>query len=116
MGQYWQWTCPESGETVSTHEFGSGLKYLEQWFSGPLYTAIMVLMTDTTSLGHGGGDFHIENAPEPLKVLIKPILGRWAGKRVVFAGDYTENDEHKQIDENGEERFTDISEKVATAV
>ena len=77
-------------ESLSTHAFGCGLKYLEQWFSGPLYTAIMVLLTDLSSLGHGSGDFDLDKAPTFLKQFITPMIGRWAGDRVIFSGDYTE--------------------------
>ena len=117
MGQYWNFLNLDDGECLSTHDFGRGLKYLEQWFSGALHTALMVLCTDTSSLGHGGGDFHISDAPPELVQLIEPVLGRWAGKRIVFAGDYTEVEEHKNDeDEDGTLNFTDITSQTAIAV
>lgn len=119
MGQYWNFKQLDDQETFNTFPFGAGLKYLEQWFKGGLYTAMMILCTDTSSLGHGGGDFQIEKAPEELAALIRPVLGKWAGKRVVFAGDYTEVDDHKdhiEVDGEQKERFTDITSDAAVAV
>ena len=103
-------------QSLSTHKFGNGLKYLEQWFSGPLYTALMVLLTDISSLGDGGGDFRLDKAPSQLKKFIEPIIGSWAGDRVVFSGDYTKVEEHEETDQEGNELFEDISEKTALAI
>jgi len=79
-----------------------------------------VLCTDTSSLGSGGGDFKIDDAPEELATLIRPMLGRWAGKRIVFAGDYTEVDEYQEYREIDNEEtvevFTDISSDLCIAV
>lgn len=86
-------------EVLGTHVFGSGLKYLEQWFTGALYTALMVLLTDTSSLGDGGGDFRLSKAPEKLKKMyIEPVIGLWAGNRIVFSGDYTRIKEYEESD------------------
>lgn len=76
----------------------------------------MILCTDVSSLGDGGGDFQLTRAPAELASLIEPVIGRWAGKRIAFAGDYTHNDAHKQQDEEGEETFTDITSMTAIAV
>lgn len=116
MGQYWTMKNVDTRQVVSTHKLGAGLKYLEQWFSGSLYTALMLLLTDVSSLGYGGGDFCLEDAPEELKKFIDPVIGSWAGNRIVFSGDYTEIEEHKETDANGNELFTDISSEVALAV
>ena len=117
MGQYWTFLNLDDKESLSTHEFGSGLKYVEQWFSGSLYTALMLLCTDKSSLGLGGGDFRLDEAPSELAALIEVVMGRWAGKRIVFAGDYTEVEEHKDDeDEEGDMKFTDITSETAIAV
>lgn len=116
MGQYWTIKNVTKRESLGTHSFGSGLKYLEQWFNGALYTAMMVLLTDLSSLGHGGGDFVMEEAPEELRKFIEPVIGSWAGDSIVFSGDYTEIEEYKDSDEDGEEAFTDISQETALAV
>ena len=116
MGQYWTMKNLDKREVLSTHAFGSGLKYLEQWFAGALYTALMVLLTDISSLGNGGGDFRLSDAPDELKKFIEPVIGSWAGNRIVFSGDYTEIKEYEESDADGNETFTDISDKTALAV
>ena len=73
----------------------------------------MVLMTDTSSLGTGSGDFRMEDVPTEFKVLIDPVIGSWSGNRVVLSGDYTKIKEHKQTDDDGNLRYEDISEQVA---
>lgn len=116
MGQYWTMKNLDKRQCVNTHVFGSGLKYLEQWFSGSLYTALTVLLTDMSSLGSGGGDFHLNDVPCVLKEYINPIIGSWAGDRIVFSGDYTEIAEYKEYDAQGDEVFDDISNRTALAI
>lgn len=117
MGQYWQVINLDKKQTIGTHEFGTGLKFTEQFFaSGFLYQALMVLVTDTSSLGTGGGDFLIEDVPSELKVFIDPVIGCWSGDRVVLSGDYTKIKEHQQTDDDGNLLYEDISEQVALAV
>ena len=103
-------------QILYTHSFGSGLKYMEQWLSGSLYSAMMILLTDTTSLGCGGGDFHLDCVPLELAKFIVPVIGSWAGDRVVFSGDYTEKKEYEETDKNGEEVFFDVSTQTALAL
>ena len=116
MGQYWTMKNLDKNEMLSTHAFGRGLKYMEQWFSGTLFSALMVLLTDFSSLGHGGGDFRLSDAPQELKVFILPMMGSWAGDRIVFSGDYTETEEYVETDDDGEDVFTDISDRTALAI
>jgi hypothetical protein len=116
MGQYWQWLNLDKMETVGTHELGVGLKYMEQWFSGSMYSALMLLMTDMSSLGHGGGDPRLHRVIPALRNLISVMSGRWVGDRVVFSGDYSTTDMHKLHDDDGEERFKCITSEVAAAV
>ena len=111
MGQYWTMKNLDKCEELSAHIFGCGLKYLEQWRSSTVSTANMVLLTDVSSLGYGGGDFRLSDVPEELKKFVQPILGRWAGDRIVFSGDYTEN---KESDADGNKTFTDISDENET--
>jgi hypothetical protein len=104
--------CARVDMRDGTHLLGPGLKYLEQWFSGQMYCAIMMLNTDTSSLGHGGGDLCLDHhTPAPLLTLIQPIIGRWSRYPVEFIGDYTKINEH-QIDDS----WTNIEREVATAV
>ena len=116
MGQYWTWKNLEKREHLNPHDFRKGLKYTEQWFSGGIEAALQILCTDRSSLGHGGGDVNVDEAPEELKKLIEPMLGRWAGDRVVFSGDYTEIPEHRDDENCPEKPFEHISKAAAVAV
>ena len=67
--------------------------------------ALMMLMTDTSSLGHGGGDFMMDTTiPPSLRVIIEPILGRWCNDKISFVGDYSE-----RFDDEDRDGITDIS-------
>ena len=122
MGQYWGMINLDRREILNTHAFGAGCKYVQQWFEGPLYSAMMVLLTDMTSLGKGLGDFRLHKMPDLLRQLVVPVIGSWAGNRLVFAGDYTEVKEYKlwdsddEDDEDDEGKFKDISDQTALAV
>ena len=101
MGQYWTMKNLTKKEVLNTHALCSGLKYMEQWLSGSLYSAMMVLLTDMTSLGYGGGDFHMDRVPKEFEKFILPVIGSWAGDRIVFSGDYTKNEQYAEIDDDG---------------
>ena len=124
MGQYWEWLNLDKKERIAAHEFGGGIKYLEQFYGSDLmFSAIQMLMTDMSALGNGGGDPRIENLPSVIaNDLIKPYIGRWAGDKIVISGDYTENKEYEiydsdhNSDDDDYERFKDISEDVACAM
>ena len=67
MGQYWVWINKTKREYVLPYEFGSGVKYLGQFGCGTMYSALMLLMTDTSSLGSGLGDPDTDSMPYELK-------------------------------------------------
>lgn len=108
MGQYWVWKCA-NGEEFTSHGFGGGLKFMEQLFRHGMHEALMLLMTDTSSLGHGGGDPRIDDAPIPLRDLFRPIVGRWYGKKVMFVGDYSSTPKPRKEE-------VDITSQVVIAV
>lgn len=112
MGQFWQWLCPSKKETLSTHELSYGLKWFEQFAASGMYSAIMMLKTDVSSLGDGGGDLEVKTIPSPLQPLVKAVLGRWTGDIVELAGDYGKI--YETCSPNDE--WTDISANVAAAV
>lgn len=111
MGQYYVVANPDKREFLHPHRFGSGLKLME--FSGDAQSvmqAVAVLLADGNN--RGGGDLRSND----------PIIGSWAGDRVVVAGDYA--DDGRFLDE-GEEgnlfsfamaEFEDISDKVIQAI
>ena len=80
MGQYYRVCNLDKRQVLDPHAFGDGLKLLEFGCSslGAL-TALTVLLADGN--GRGGGDLHVN--PEE-----HPIVGSWAGERIVIAGDY----------------------------
>lgn len=112
MGQYWEWLCLDKKEKLGTHELSYGLKWLEQLSASGMYSGIMLLKTDVSSLGHGGGDLQLQDVPSPLQPLVAAVIGRWTRCRVEFAGDYGE------IHEKYKTQFgwVDISANVAAAI
>ena len=98
MGQYWEW-------------LSYGIKWFEQFSASGMYSGIMMLKTDVSSLGHGGGDLQVDEVPAPLQPLVKAVLGRWTGDIIELAGDYGTIQKKYEDD-----AFTDISPNVAAAV
>ena len=113
MGQYWAWLCRDRREYIYPYEFGIGAKYMEQLLSGRMHAAIILLNTDMSSLGHGGGDLCLSTQVHPvLRRFVARVAGRWFAKTVDFVGDYTEI-ETLTLDSD---QYTDISRRVAAAV
>ena len=121
MGQYYKIVNLDKQEFLNAYTFNDGAKLLEFGCSGEgTMTALAVLLSDGN--GRGGGDLHSDD----------PIIGSWAGDRIVVTGDYADEEKYLQKDEIvkymmiGEERagekpnlytyahkfFKDISEKV----
>jgi len=77
MGQYYLLVNLTNGQYVKPHDLGGGAKLLEVAFSTHgLLSALAVLISSGN--GRGGGDLDSSD----------PIVGSWAGHRVVLAGDY----------------------------
>ena len=121
MGQYYVAVNLDKQEFLNTYSFNDGAKLLEFGCSANgTMTALAVLLADGN--GRGGGDLHAEH----------PLIGSWAGDRIVISGDYADEEKFLQKDEIvkfmmiGAERagekpnlyayakkfFKDISEKV----
>src|SRR5712691_760785 len=79
MGQYHHPVCIEAEEGLSPHTFGVGLKEGEQGFSTPSTPNAMVALVCAR-----GGNM-------PADCSQSPIIGKWAGKRVLVVGDYAED-------------------------
>lgn len=131
MGQFYLVVNIDRKEYINPHKLGDGLKLLEFGCSaiGTL-TALAVLLVDGN--GRGGGDLHSDN----------PVIGSWAGDRIVIAGDYADggkfmskewkydlqkiankcfSESHQRKDKVNlfylaYEKFTDISYKVVKAM
>lgn len=110
MGQYHFILNLDKRQYLHPHRFGDGLKLLEFGASGEgTMFGLAILLANSNR--RGGGDLRSNN----------PIVGSWAGDRIVIAGDY--GDETETID--GEpatlyhlaaEEYEEISEAVKTAL
>ena len=79
MGQYYMVVNIDKKEYLHPHRFDDGLKLMEFGQSaGGTLTGLAILLADGN--GGGGGDIYSED----------PIIGSWAGDRIVIAGDYAE--------------------------
>lgn len=87
MGQYYVIANNDKREFIDPHVFGSGVKLME--FSGDSNGSMMGLaILLASSNGQGGGDLHL-----PTDSNFDDIPGRWAGDRIVVAGDYDDRPE-----------------------
>jgi len=82
MGQYYVIINLDKREYLHPHRFDDGMKAKEWLWSGDICRALSVLLIDGD--GRGGGDVN------------SPLCGRWAGDRIVIAGDY--GDKAKFVD------------------
>ena len=81
MGQYHHPVCIEAEEGLSPHSLGCGLKEGEQGFTRPGTPNAMVALVCAR-----GGNM-------PADCSQSPLVGRWAGKRVLVQGDYAEDED-----------------------
>ena len=79
MGQYHHPVCIEAEEGLSPHAMGDGLKEGEQGFNRPSTPNAMVALV----CARGGN--------RPADCSQSPLVGRWAGKRVLVQGDYAKD-------------------------
>lgn len=83
MGQYWLTVNIDRREFFNSHNLGSGLKLLEQMGTYPGVLVPLFLLTCAMPEARGGGDpLPFSNVDE------EPMIGRWAGDRIVTVGDY----------------------------
>ena len=122
MGQYYKIVNLDKHEFLDTYTFNDGAKLLEFGCSSEgTLTSLAILLADGN--GRGGGDLHSNN----------PIIGSWAGDRIVVAGDYADKHNFLNVDQiakhkmlnDGEDpnlydhatqHFKDISEEVLIAL
>jgi hypothetical protein len=81
MGQYHHPVCIEAEEGLDPAGMDSGLKEGEQGFNRPSTPAAIVALVCAR-----GGNM-------PADCSQSPLIGRWAGKRVLIQGDYAEDDD-----------------------
>jgi len=85
MGQYWIPVNLDKCEFINPHKLGCGMKLCEQFGTHPGTGAALLILMAAFPESRGGGD------PEP-----DPVIGRWAGNRIVIIGDYAENSDLKR--------------------
>ena len=81
MGQYHHPVCIEAEEGLDPAGMDSGLKEGEQGFNRPSTPAAIVALVCAR-----GGNM-------PADCSQSPLIGRWAGKRVLIQGDYAEDED-----------------------
>jgi hypothetical protein len=81
MGQYHHPVCIEAEEGLNPTGMGSGLKEGEQGFNRPSTPNAIVALVCAR-----GGNM-------PADCSQSPLIGRWAGKRVLVQGDYAKDDD-----------------------
>ena len=80
MGQYYRVMNVTKKQYMKPHDFGEGAKLMEFSMSnGGIMTALAVLLANSN--GRGGGDIRSDD----------PLIGSWAGDRIVVCGDYAES-------------------------
>lgn len=100
MGQYHKLYNLDKKEYVHGHKLDNGLKLMEQcgWDKSTA-TGLWLLLANSN--GRGGGDARNH-----------PLVGRWAGDRVLVQGDYAEPSDKAFLTESERDGFTDISSEV----
>jgi len=78
-GQYYLIVNLDKEEYIRPYKFGNGWKFLEFGRSSDgIMTGLVILLANGNN--RGGGDLYSNN----------PIIGSWAGDRIVVTGDYAE--------------------------
>jgi hypothetical protein len=114
MGQYYYIVNKTKKQFLYPHKFGDGLKLLEFGLSADgTLSGLAILLASGN--GRGGGDLCSDN----------PIVGSWAGDKIVIAGDYADAEKNGPKDEDGKrmnlhhiahDKYEDISEKTLAAL
>ena len=95
MGQYWIPMNLDKGEFVDSHRLGAGLKLIEQLWNTPgTQAALLVLLSPVGQ----SGDLFYEDEAKTKKAreyaeIAKRTIGRWAGDRISYLGDYTKDED-----------------------
>ena len=109
MGQYYHIVNLDKKQYLHPHKFGDGLKLREFGASGDgTMMALAALLADGN--GRGGGDLHSDH----------PLIGSWAGDRIVIAGDYADDgrfvdNSERNLHTEACEQFEDISDRIREA-
>jgi hypothetical protein len=99
MGQYFYVVNTDKKQYLMPHCLGDGLKLMEFGASGDGTMLGLALLLRQSNEG-GGGDFHGNHD--------SPLLGSWAGDRIVIVGDYDKSGLYREA--------TDSYENISHAV
>jgi len=92
MGQYWIPVNLDKKEYIEPHDLGCGLKLWEQLASRPGTGTALVLLCAAMPEMRGGGDLDLEEIEDKAyQEIAARTIGRWAGDRIAFVGDYAED-------------------------
>lgn len=100
MGQYHKAYNKDKREFINPQGIDCGLKLMEQVGEEGTSTALFLLLANSN--GRGGGDAEDH-----------PMVGAWAGDRIVVQGDYAEPGDPGYIPPEERETYEDITEQVA---
>lgn len=84
MGQYYLVVNKDKKEYIDPFDLGDAYKLMEAAFGGRTGAVLVLLLADGN--GRGGGDYRKEHGAVEM-------VGRWAGDRIVVAGDYADSEE-----------------------
>ena len=100
MGQYFYVVNLDKRQYLHPHTLGNGLKAWEIAVGKPgTMAALALLLVDND-------DFRLPKAD--------PLIGSWAGDRIVMAGDYGPRGDGMNVHEMAEESFENISLRMRT--
>jgi len=130
MGQYWIPVNLTKKEFVDPHKLGTGLKLWEQLANSPGTGAALIILCAAMPEPRGGGDLDLGGEmSDDYKAVAHSVIGRWAGDRIAFVGDYAQEtdllpEDHADkiynwcVGEDWNERggYTDISDMVCQVI
>lgn len=87
MGQYYKVVNLDKHEYLHGHDLGTGVKAWE-WGANPQLGHALSLLLVNSPEKRGGGDF---------SPTVEGAVGRWAGDRILLAGDYAEDEDVESI-------------------
>ena len=109
MGQYWIPVNLDKHEFVDPFRVGGSMKLWEHLSNSPGTGAALVVLLAAMPQVRGGGDFDLDEnwhgperifpehntkpgpMPEDYRAIAKRTIGRWAGDRIAYVGDYAED-------------------------
>jgi hypothetical protein len=109
VGQYWLCVNLDKKEYLEPFQLGTGMKLWEQLANFPSAGTALTILLAAMPEPRGGGDFDLENnwhgpertlpqynmdpgpMPKNYPFIARETIGRWAGDRIAFVGDYAED-------------------------